>query len=111
MPVFPTAPGLFLLAPVALTLRASGWRAPDAVLIVGHRHVPFALHAMGEGLIVNPGSVLRDVPRWESVYSSATFGVLELPSKRFTVHRIAGGAEMDILRITAGVRDMRSFRD
>ncbi|MEW6364891.1 MAG: hypothetical protein AB1714_09655 [Acidobacteriota bacterium] len=78
---------------------------------MGHRHVPFALRAMGEGLIVNPGSILRDVPPRESVHTSSTFGVLELPSKQFTVHGIGDGAEIDIARITSGVRDMRGFRD
>ncbi len=80
------------------------------VLIVGHTHVPFALQAMGGGLIVNPGTILRTPPSGETVYCSGTFGVLELPSQRFTVHRIADGGEVEIRRMTAGIRDLRRFR-
>jgi putative phosphoesterase len=63
------------------------------VLIVGHTHVPMHL-ASPAGSIVNPGSVLRDPPTTEPIRASGTFGLLELPSRRFTVHRVTDGAEM-----------------
>jgi putative phosphoesterase len=61
------------------------------VLIVGHTHVPLHLSAPG-GAIVNPGSILRRSPPSEKIPASGTFGVLELPSRRFTVHRASDGA-------------------
>jgi putative phosphoesterase len=64
------------------------------VLIVAHTHVPMELRAPN-GSIVNPGSVLRDPPRTEPIPSSGTFGVLELPSRRFSVHRSADGAKVE----------------
>jgi putative phosphoesterase len=63
------------------------------VLIVGHTHIPMHL-ALPAGSIVNPGSVLRDPPTAEPIRASGTFGLLELPSRRFTVHRVTDGAEM-----------------
>jgi putative phosphoesterase len=68
--------------------------AADAdVLVVGHTHVP--MHLSGPmGAIVNPGSVLRQPPRTDRIPASGTFGVLELPSRRFTVRRASDGAEL-----------------
>ena len=63
------------------------------VLVVGHTHVPMQL-AAPRGTIVNPGSILRQPPRTESIPASGTFGILELPSRRFTVHRASDGAEL-----------------
>jgi putative phosphoesterase len=80
------------------------------VLLVGHTHIAFAIELFGGGLIANPGALLRDPAEpqesraWiydatsgrfarSSVPSGGTFGVLELPSKRFTVHRAADGSE------------------
>ncbi len=63
------------------------------VLVVGHTHVPMHLSAP-IGKIVNPGSVLRQPPSTEPIPASATFGVLELPSRRLTVHRASDGAEI-----------------
>jgi putative phosphoesterase len=63
------------------------------VLVVGHTHVPMRLSS-AKGVIVNPGSILRQPPRSERIPASGTFGVLELPSKRFTVHRASDGAEL-----------------
>jgi putative phosphoesterase len=98
-------------------------RADADVLIVGHTHVPFVLTLFGGGLIANPGALLRDPARpfeAAAIYDptagtfvsapapgGGTFGVLELPSKVFTVHRAADGAEVEIARITPGVRDRR----
>jgi predicted phosphodiesterase len=63
--------------------------AADAdVLVVGHTHVPMHLTSPA-GAIVNPGSVLRSPPR--ALPASGTFGILELPACRFTVHRTADG--------------------
>lgn len=60
------------------------------VLIVGHTHNAFAL-ACCEGLIVNPGACCSRIPAYEHEvskedgYRPATFGVLELPRKRFKI--------------------------
>lgn len=70
------------------------------VLLVGHTHRPFAVEKLGGGLIANPGSVLRHG-------GSGTFGVLELPSQRFTVRRVEDGDEVEIPRVRVGVRDRR----
>ncbi len=63
------------------------------VLVVGHTHVPMHL-ASTKGAIVNPGSILRQPPSSERVPASGTFGILELPSRRFSVHRASDGAEV-----------------
>jgi len=63
------------------------------VLVVGHTHVPMHL-AAAQGAIVNPGSILRQPPRTEPIPASGTFGILELPSRRFSVHRASDGAEV-----------------
>lgn len=65
------------------------------VLVVGHTHVPMHLTAPA-GAIVNPGSILRQPPRTESIPASGTFGVLELPSCRFDVHRADDGAVVEV---------------
>ena len=83
--------------------------AADAdVLLVGHTHLPFRLDAAGGGVVCNPGALLRDpiqklgalpvfnpkAGKFESdeLPAGGTFGILELPSKRFTIHRAADGA-------------------
>jgi len=63
------------------------------VLVVGHTHVPMRLTAP-KGSIVNPGSILRQPPSTERIPASGSFGVLELPSRRFSVHRASDGAEL-----------------
>jgi len=78
-------------------------RAPDVgailqtaaadVLVVGHTHVPMHL-AAPQGAIVNPGSILRQPPRTERIPASGTFGILELPSRRFSVPRASDGVEL-----------------
>lgn len=70
------------------------------VLLIGHTHCPFAVSTLGGGLIANPGSVLRRG-------GSGTFGMLQLPSRRFTVHRVEDGIAVEIPRATLGVRDRR----
>jgi predicted phosphodiesterase/predicted RNase H-like HicB family nuclease len=63
-------------------------RAGADILIVGHTHESFAL-VEGEGLIVNPGSCCSKIPAKSGEgYRPATFGVLELPAKRFSVHQV-----------------------
>jgi predicted phosphodiesterase len=62
------------------------------VLIVGHTHDAFSLVA-GKGRIVNPGACCSKTLAYKQSgalavpdgYRPATFGVLELPSKRFSV--------------------------
>jgi putative phosphoesterase len=66
------------------------------VLIVGHTHVPMHL-ACPAGAIVNPGSVLREATNGHlDLPATGTFGLLELPSGRFTVHRTADGREIPL---------------
>jgi len=94
------------------------------VLIVGHSHAPFVLSDIGGGLIVNPGSLLRDraggdVPAaaifdpQKGTFVQAqtaprgTFGILELPSKRFTVHLASDGSEVPVPVVRTGIRDRR----
>jgi predicted phosphodiesterase len=73
--------------------------AAAEILVVGHTHVPMNLEAP-RGSIVNPGSVLRQPPNMaEQLRASGTFGVLELPSRRFSVHRASDGAELDCARL------------
>jgi len=83
-------------------------QAEAEVLIVGHTHIPFALSTLGGGLIVNPGALLREPDRSKPhPPTGGTFGVLDLPSRDFRVHRAVDGEEIEILRRTVGVRDRR----
>ena len=88
-------------------------RAEADVLVVGHTHVPFA-RFVGRRLVCNPGALLRDPAQpMESgmlldpasgkfvpapTRSGGTFGVLEVPTLRFTVHAAADGTEIEISR-------------
>ena len=88
-------------------------RAEADVLVVGHTHVPFA-RFVGRRLVCNPGALLRDPAQpMESgmlldpvsgkfvpapTRSGGTFGILEVPTLRFTVHTAANGAEIEIPR-------------
>jgi predicted phosphodiesterase len=68
------------------------------VLIVGHTHLPFAMR-FGLRYIVNPGALLRDPAGGaDNPPATGTFGVLELPERRWRVFRAKDGAEVDILR-------------
>lgn len=94
------------------------------VLLVGHTHIAFAMTTLDGGIIANPGALLResaDADVRPMVFDretgkfvpgpargGGTFGVLELPARRFTVHRAADGVEVEIPRPTIGVRDRRS---
>lgn len=86
------------------------------VLIVGHTHIPFRI-AVGERLIANPGALLRepgprmagrpllfDPARGRFVAgpgpAGGTFGVLELPSRRFSVHRASDGSEAPLITMS-----------
>ncbi len=76
-------------------------QAAADVLIVGHTHDAFCLVA-GGGRIVNPGSCCSKTLAYKQAgvlavpdgYRPATFGVLKLPSKRFTVFQAVDGAEL-----------------
>jgi predicted phosphodiesterase/predicted RNase H-like HicB family nuclease len=71
------------------------------VLIVGHTHDAFSL-VVGKRKIVNPGSCYSKAQAFKQVgslsvpdgYRPATFGVLELPSKRFRVFQVADGVQV-----------------
>ena len=93
------------------------------VLIVGHTHQPFVLMTSGGSLIVNPGALLRAPGKnlsQQMVYNlerrtfelapvavGGTFGVLELPTRSFTVYSAKDGVEIEIPRLTVGVTDRR----
>jgi predicted phosphodiesterase len=88
-------------------------RAEADVLVVGHTHLPFA-RFVGRRLVCNPGALLRDPaePMDDAMLfdpasskfvavpapGGGTFGVLELPTLRFTVHRARDGAEVEVPR-------------
>jgi putative phosphoesterase len=55
------------------------------VLIVGHTHDAFSSMTQAGELVCNPGSLAA--PRYVEK-GGGTFGVLELPVKKFTIHRI-----------------------
>lgn len=67
------------------------------VLVVGHTHESFEVVVDGVGKIVNPGALLRDPgPGEDAPPAPGSFGVLELPSRKFEVHRVSdAGAEPD----------------
>ncbi len=74
-------------------------RAAADVMIVGHTHIPFRLEVEGVGVIVNPAAVLRSPAEGaENPPATGAFGVLELPSRAFSVHRTTDGVEVEILR-------------
>jgi len=89
MAVWHASPGDVMRAVVGAILATA---AAD-VLVVGHTHVPMRLTAP-KGSIVNPGSILRQPPSAERIPASGTFGLLELPARRFTVHLATDGAEL-----------------
>jgi predicted phosphodiesterase len=73
------------------------------VLIVGHTHCAFELRTLGSGRIVNPGALLRTAsnavaaPGWQGFpREGGTFGVLELPDMRFSVHDCRSGIAIAI---------------
>jgi predicted phosphodiesterase len=85
------------------------------VLVVGHTHIPFRM-SVGKRLVVNPGALLREPgPRMAGrpiLFDAAakrfvpgpgpaggTFGILELPSKTWTVYRASDGAEAPKLEV------------
>ncbi len=97
-------------------------RAEADVLVVGHVHVPFA-RFVDRRLVCNPGALLRDpaepmeggmlFDRESGKFVPApapgggTFGVLELPTLRFTVHRAGDGAEVEIARAAGHLMSTR----
>jgi predicted phosphodiesterase len=96
----------------ALRRRLLDQAAAD-VLIVGHTHDAFSLVA-GKGRIVNPGACCSKTYAFKQEgslalpdgYRPATFGVVELPSKRFRVFRTADGTQVQGLAGSASVRTM-----
>jgi predicted phosphodiesterase len=76
-------------------------QAKADVLIVGHTHDAFSLVA-GKGRIVNPGACCSKTLAYKEAgvlavpdgYRPGTFGVLELPSKRFRVFRASDGEQV-----------------
>ena len=68
------------------------------VLVVGHTQVAFRLAAARGGVVMNPGALLRAPAVPLEIPSGGAFGVLELPSREFTVHRAEDGAEVESIR-------------
>lgn len=86
------------------------------VLLVGHTHIPFRARMDDGRLVANPGALLREPgPRMAGrplLFDPAqrrfvsgpgpgggTFGVLELPSREFRVHRAADGSESPLMEV------------
>jgi predicted phosphodiesterase len=66
--------------------------ADTDVLIVGHTHRAFEVVVEGRGAILNPAALLRDPAEGaENPPATATFGILELPAIRFTIHSVRDG--------------------
>ena len=78
-------------------------QAEADVLVVGHTHIPVMLHVAGGKLVVNPGALWRGAEAFEAAMlldpaggptrsaeraQGGCFGVLELPSMRWTHHRL-----------------------
>ncbi len=100
-------------------------KAEAEVPLVGHSHRAFVLELPAGALIANPGALLRDPAEdfrqramlydpgtgkfvaEDALPTPGTFGVLELPSKRFTVHRAKDGVEVDVPRVTLGIMSSR----
>ena len=92
------------------------------VLICGHTHAAAVVLDVGGGMIVNPGALLReparsndpaavrfDRQRWTFVEDRraqrGTFGILDLPDKRFTLHLAADGSEVPVPVVKTGIVD------
>lgn len=86
------------------------------VLVVGHTHIPFRI-SVKDRLVLNPGALLREPgPRMSGRPllfdpdqrrfvpgpgpAGGTFGVLELPSREFRVHRASDGSEAPLVTLT-----------
>ena len=69
------------------------------VLAVGHTHRAMALR-LGDQLVLNPGALLRDpADGWErQLPTPGTFGVLDLPARKWTVFRARTGKPEEIVR-------------
>jgi putative phosphoesterase len=83
-------------------------QAEADVLVVGHTHVPFAVAAPGGGMVVNPGTLLRELAPGQSAVTGGTFGVLELPGCAFRVFRVGDGTEMEITSTLGSVGMQKS---
>jgi putative phosphoesterase len=107
--------GIFLEQVMASQLKRRLDQAEADLLIVGHTHTPFRLPAPGGGVVVNPGVLLRqpisDADEVMMVFDAkkgsfrtvakpptGTFGVLELPSRKFIVRLASDGSEVEIAR-------------
>jgi hypothetical protein len=108
-------PGTLISAEVQRLLRAT----EADVLVCGHTHAAAMVVDVGGGMIVNPGALLReadggapgpvrfDQRRRTFVEDPAaqrgTFGILDLPSRAFTLHRAADGGELPVPTAKTGV--------
>ncbi len=74
------------------------------ILVVGHTHIAFEITLTHGRRILNPGSSLTDGTGHPShlVRECGTFGILELPSRRWTVQRVDDGREVEIVRAWKG---------
>jgi predicted phosphodiesterase len=92
--------------PLELNLPDFGHRPPNPaallrgadVLLCGHTHLAFEWR-VGARLIANPGALLRSPGEGaDNPPATGTFGVLELPARRWRVYRATDGAEVDVVR-------------
>jgi putative phosphoesterase len=85
------------LGPVEARRLLDGARAD--VLVVGHTHRQFEVEVGDRGVIVNPGALLRSPAEGaENPRATATFGMVELPARRFTAYSATDGREVAIMR-------------
>ncbi len=61
------------------------------VLLVGHTHVAFSRRLPDGRLVANPGALLRDPAPGVDLPAPGTFGVLDVATRTFTVHRAVDG--------------------
>lgn len=107
-------PGKLTSADVRALLAATG----ADLLICGHAHAPFQVVDVAGGMIVNPGLLMREPGRRappkvrlhprrlefvEDPAAPSTFAVLDLPSKRITLHDAHDGSELPLPTVRTGV--------
>lgn len=80
-------------------LRSASERAEADILIVGHTHSAYRIACPGNRQILCPGTLLRQRLPGERQLPTASmhgvFGVLELPSRRFTVRSVQDGEPVE----------------
>lgn len=61
------------------------------ILLVGHTHTPFIRRLDNDGIIANPGALLRDPAPGVDVLTPGTFAILDVATREFSVRRAKDG--------------------